>query len=90
MRAIVTTMVTINLIVVMMVTMRSDQLCPSPPKQDGDPQKGRRDPGAGPGTGGPLDQGGPRVRRTRGAGMGPEPRWHDGGMLHHRSGPEHI
>ena len=32
MRAIVTTMVTINLIMVMMVTMKSYQLYPSPPK----------------------------------------------------------
>ena len=59
MRAIVTIMVTINLIVVMMVTMRSNQLSPPPPKQDGDPQKGRRGPGAGPGTGEPRDQQGP-------------------------------
>ena len=70
MRAIVTIMVTLNLIVVMMVTMRSGQLASPPPNQDEDPQK--KPPGSGDW---PRDRWTPGPGRTTDSGNLGGPKW---------------
>ena len=90
MRAIMTIMVTINLIVVLMVTMRSGQ--PAPPLliRTRTRKKAAGVRGLPPGQVDPWTSEGHGLGEPGRAEMGPQPRRHDSGMIHHRSGSEHI
>ena len=86
-----TPMVTISLIVGLMGAMRSGQ--PAPPPlliRTRTRKKAAGVRGLAPGQVDPWTRGDHGFGEPGGAGMGTEPRWHDGGMLHHRSGQEHI
>ena len=90
MRVIVTIMVTINLIVVMMVTMRSGQLASPLLIRTRTRKKDAGVRGLAPGQVDPWTSEGHGLGEPGRAEMGPQPGRHDSGMIHHRSGSEHI